>query len=54
MSGVDISVAGEPSLLCSHCSLVSSRVGTADRLLDSQNIITYLVPGIATLIISLR
>jgi hypothetical protein len=54
MSVVDISVPAEPTLLCSHCSLVSSRVGPADRLLDSQCIITYLLPGIATLIISLR
>ena len=54
MSGVEISSPLPPSLPCSHCILVSSRVGPADRLLDSQNIIIYLLPGIATLLISLR
>jgi hypothetical protein len=57
MAGVEISSSGGPplSLPCSHCSLLSARVGMEERgQLDTENIIVYLVPGIATLILSLR
>jgi hypothetical protein len=64
MRGVEISGLGPAtpppqSLACSTCSLLSSRVGagSGDLLLgqlDPQNVIVFLIPGIATLILSLR